>query len=240
MLNGLPASSWISAVRRAISRLHQPGEALQLARGRCGCRCAPCAPARAVSGSSMVVVELAQAALVDRRAKLLAELQRDVGVLLRRGAELEVEAAPRLLVERAAGGVGVQQEGVQHHVVRRSRAPRCPCRAAPAAPTSRRRRSSTRAGIFEPRPQRREMLGSARRALRRAATRGRCVSSANSPSRRFRDRHRDRRARAPEPVQQASIAAGDSSADNRARACPRSGPSSLAAGCGTPAPCRPP
>ena len=116
MLNGLPASSWISAVRRAISCLHQPGEALQLDgidadAGALHAR--QHARQRQLDGG----VKLAQAARVDGRRELIVDLERDIGVLLGRGAELQVEAASRLLVERAAGGVGVEEEGVQHHVV---------------------------------------------------------------------------------------------------------------------------
>ena len=38
-------------------------------------------------------------------------------MLLGRGAQLEIEAAAGLLFERAADGVGIQQEGVEHDVV---------------------------------------------------------------------------------------------------------------------------
>ena len=96
--------------------LHQAGEALQLD-GVDADAGALHARQHARQRQLDRLVELAQAALIDRGCELVPDFQRDVGVLLGRGAELQVEPPPRLLVERAARGIGVQQEGVQHHVV---------------------------------------------------------------------------------------------------------------------------
>ncbi len=62
-------------------------------------------------------VQFAQAARIHRRRELLTDFERDIGMLLGRRAQLQIEAPARLLVQRAARGVGVQQKRVEHHVV---------------------------------------------------------------------------------------------------------------------------
>ena len=103
----------------------------------------------------------------------MEELQRDVGVLLRRRAQLQVQAPPRLLFERAARGVGIQQEGVQHHVV--VEAARLDAQAAPvrASPTFTSQAIFDCAGILQPRLQVRRNARHAPRAPRRPARPGR-------------------------------------------------------------------
>ena len=65
----------------------------------------------------MVEYSARQAALLHRRRQLLPDLQRDIGVLLGRRPQLQIQPPARLLVQRAPGRIGVQQESVQHHVV---------------------------------------------------------------------------------------------------------------------------
>ena len=58
-----------------------------------------------------------QAARVDGRFENAIELQDDIGVLFGRSSQFEIETPPRLLFERHAARVGIQQESVQHDVV---------------------------------------------------------------------------------------------------------------------------
>ena len=106
-----------------------------------------------VSGRSMRLVQLLQAALLDRRMQMAPDLQRQVRALFRRIAQLDIEPAPRLFFERAAGRIGIQQEGIEHHVVRKS------ARLDAHVPQGQQRRLGIAddfraAGIFEERPQR--------------------------------------------------------------------------------------
>ena len=191
MLNGLPASAWISAVSREISVSISAGEALQL-----GAVDADAGPFHARQHARQrqldFVVELAQAATVHRRRKLLEQLQRDIGVLLRRGPQLQIHAPPRLLFQRAARGVGIQQEGVQHDVV-------IEAARLDSQPRQFQQRRFHVAGdlhrgrVFEPRLQRREMLGVHGARLARPPGQADRIQRELAFGR-FRNRHRHRRA----------------------------------------------
>ena len=138
------------------------------------------------------VVQLAQAAAVHRRRYLLVKLQRDIRMLLRRRTQLQIHTAPRLRFQRASRDVRLQQERVQHHIVleaaRFNSQPRqFEQRALHVAG------DLDRARIFQPRRQRREMFGMHGPRLARAPRQPNRVQR-ELAFRRFRNRHRYRRA----------------------------------------------
>ncbi len=75
----------------------------------------------AASGSS--ILQSLRSCGLHRRRQLLPDFAGDIGVLLGPGPQLQVEPPARLLFQRAARGIGVQQEGVQHDVVLETGAP---------------------------------------------------------------------------------------------------------------------
>ena len=125
-------------------------------------------------------------------------------------------------------GIGIQQERVQHHVVLEAARLDAHAGRASAAPISRRRRSSDRAGVFEPRLQRLGRFSAVDGArLARLPARGRSCPARIRPPPISKSRRRP--AHPPEsPSSHASSSSGVSSdAIVARRACPRSGPSSF-------------
>ena len=116
MLNGLPASAWISAVSRAISVSISPESRFS----SLGSMRMPVLHARQHAGQRQLDSRTACASPRGSTAgaQRFVQFERVVGVLLGRGAQLQIEAALRQLFERQRRRVGVQQEGVEHHVVR--------------------------------------------------------------------------------------------------------------------------
>ena len=102
-------------------------------------------------------VQVAQAARIHRRAELAPDLERDIGVLLGRRTQFQVQPAPRLLFERTSRRVRIQQERVEHHVVDE------PARFDPHAVEREQRpfdiaRDLGPRGVFEPRLQVRQVF----------------------------------------------------------------------------------
>ena len=184
---------------RAISRLHQLREPLQFRADRCGCRCAPCAPARAPAAARWSAYSFAQAARVHRRRQVLPDFQRDIGVLLGRGAQLQIQPPARLLFERAARR-DRRPAGTRTASRRaRTRAPRMPMRSSASSADFTSQAIFGRAGVFQPR------LADApdARAVTARASPG-CQAKPDGIERQlafagFRNRHRHRRARAESP-----------------------------------------
>ena len=69
------------------------------------------------SGRSIRLINFAETLLIDLRRQALGQRHRQIGMLLRRRAQLAIQIALRQHVRRAAGRIGAQQKRVQHHVV---------------------------------------------------------------------------------------------------------------------------
>ena len=156
-VEGPPGQACISAVRRAISRFHQPREALQLVavNEHAG---AFHARQHARQGQFDGGVELPQPARVHRRRQQAEKLQRDIGVLLRRGAELQVQTPPRLLFERDAPGSASSRKAYSMMSCSKPRAS-MPRRSSSSSADLHVAGDLGRARVFQPRLQVRQVLG---------------------------------------------------------------------------------
>ena len=67
-----------------------------------------------------LLVQLAEALLVDVRRDLLVNRERRLGGLFGGGAEFSVEVLLGQRFRAAPGGIGAEQKGVQHHIVTES------------------------------------------------------------------------------------------------------------------------
>ena len=218
--------------------LHQPREPPQFLGDRCARRCAPCAPARSPAAARSSAYSFRSPRDSTAGASCCQISSVISACCSGRRAQLQIQPPPGLLVQRAARGVGIQQKGVQHHVVLEAARLRFPCGPAPAAPISRRRRSWARAassshgfrcGRFS--------------AVTARASPGRharpMVSSANSPSADFEIATATGAPAGTRPATLATPPASLNHAIIALAACPRPAPVP-SAGCGTPAPCRRP